>query len=57
MRGVGLQLVRSYLSNRTHSVVELDSQGNLICLERIEIKKGVPQDGLMRGCRFDTIKR
>ena len=47
VRGVSVQLVRSYLSNRTQSVVELDYQGNLICSERIEVKKGVPQGSIL----------
>ena len=47
VRGVSVQLVRSYLSNRTQSVVELDNQGNLICSEKIEVKKGVPQGSIL----------
>ena len=47
VKGVSVQLVRSYLSNRTQSVVELDNQGNLICSEKIEVKKGVPQGSIL----------
>ena len=46
-RGVSVRLVRSYLSNRTQIVVELDYQGNMICSERIGVKNGVPQGSIL----------
>lgn len=47
VRGVALRLIGSYLSNRTQNVVEYNEEGILVCSEKIEVKRGVPQGSIL----------
>ncbi|CAH0558118.1 unnamed protein product [Brassicogethes aeneus] len=47
IRGVSLNLFKSYLENRTQSVVERDEYGFKLKSEKILIEKGVPQGSIL----------
>lgn len=47
IRGVALQLIKSYLKSRTQCVVEVDPCGGIACSKRVIIKKGVPQGSIL----------
>lgn len=47
IRGVSLDLVKSYLTNRKQRVVEVDRNGDIIESSIVDIKKGVPQGSIL----------
>lgn len=47
IRGTALNLIKSYISNRTQCVTEVDEKGKLIRSDKMLVKRGVPQGSIL----------